>query len=364
MKQAELAESILEDCAQVVCDSSLLEPLRGSCVFITGGTGFVGTWLTELILYLNTRHNYGTRVILLSSQASSFRAKAPHLASRPELTLIQRDVRTVSEMPPDVKWVIHAAGNPDNRQHASDPLRVMQVIANGTAAVLEAATRLPDLEGLLNLSSGLVYGPQPWELAGIPEDSFAGLDCSSLTTVYPEAKRYAETLCVAYRNLHRLPIVNARPFAFIGPYQLLDRPWAINNFLRDGLQGGPIRIQGDGETVRSYMYASDMAWWLLRILVQGAVGQSYNVGNPQGVTLARLAEAIAGNFTVRPQVLLGVSSDRHLRRSRFVPNVSLAQNTLGLALTVDLDSSVRRTVLWHQMREKAGRTDREVERAW
>jgi nucleoside-diphosphate-sugar epimerase len=339
MIHAGLAESTLEDCAQAVSDPSLLEPLRGSCVFITGGTGFVGTWLTELISYLNTRHN--------------FRAKAPHLASHPELTLVQRDVRTVMEIPPDVKWVIHAAGTPDNRQHASDPLRVMQVIANGTTAVLEAATRLPDLNKLLNISSGLVYGPQPWDLTGIPEDSFTGLDCSSLTTVYQEAKRFAETLCVAYRNLHRLPIVNARPFAFVGPYQLLDRPWAINNFLRDGLQGGPIRIQGDGETVRSYMYASDMAWWILRILVQGAVGQSYNVGSPQAVTLARLAEVIAGNFTVRPQVLLGVSSDRHLRRSKFVPNVSLAQNTLGLKPAMDLDSAIRRTILWHQMRDKA-----------
>ena len=58
--------------------------------------------------------------------------------------------------------------------------------------------------------------------------------------------------------------------------------------------------------MRSYLYASDMAWWLLRILVQGAVGSSYNVGSPQGVTLARLAEIVASNFLARPQVLFGV----------------------------------------------------------
>ncbi len=67
----------------------------------------------------------------------------------------------------------------------------------------------------------------------------------------------------------KLPVVTARPFAFIGPYQGLDKPWAVNNFLRDALLGVPIRILGDADTVRSYMYPSDMAFWLLAILAEG-----------------------------------------------------------------------------------------------
>jgi dTDP-glucose 4,6-dehydratase len=179
----------------------------------------------------------------------------------------------------------------------------------------------------------------------------------------PKAKRLAETLCVAYRNQHRLPIVNARPFAFVGPYQLLDRPWAINNFIRDALQGGPIRIQGDGETVRSYMYGSDMAWWLLRILVRGAVGASYNVGSSRGVTLAQLAEMVAGGLPKRPRVLLGVSPVQRLHRSRLVPDVGLAQDTLGLKQTVDLETALRRTIWWHESRGRAEGANRESESA-
>ena len=352
---------IREDCGQVAEKISALKVLQGECLLITGGTGFIGVWLTELLAFLNDRHRLDAHVILLSSQAHTLSARAPHLVHRPDVTLIQQDVRRVMELPDEVGWIIHAAGTPDNRQHASDPLRVMQVIANGTASVLEATTRLPDLKKFMNISSGLVYGAQPWDMAGIPEESFYGLDCCSLAAAYPEAKRFAETLCAAYRNQHRLPIVNARPFAFIGPYQLLDRPWAINNFIRDALQGGSIRIQGDGETVRSYMYASDMAWWLLHILVQGTVGLSYNLGSPHAVTLARLAEMIASDFLVRPRVLLGVSSDQHPRRSRFVPDVSLAQNTLGLKQTVDLETAIRRTILWHQMPGKAQEPHHEME---
>ena len=147
----------------------------------------------------------------------SFGAKAPHLAIRPDVTLIQQDVRRVMELPDEIGWIIHAAGTPDNRQHASDPLRTTQVIVNGTAAVLEAASRLPDLKKLLNISSGLVYGPQAWDMKGIPEDSFAGLDCSSLAAAYPEAKRFAETLCAVYRNQRRLPIVNTLPLCLRRP---------------------------------------------------------------------------------------------------------------------------------------------------
>jgi dTDP-glucose 4,6-dehydratase len=340
---------VRQDCEQVAIDISRLEVLRGEHLLITGGTGFMGTWLTELLSFLNDHYGFGMHVSLMSSRMAAFRDKAPHLALRPDITLIQQDVRNVVDLPSEVGWVIHAAGNPDNRLHASDPLQVMRVIAQGTTSVLEAATRLPDLKKFLNISSGLVYGTQPWELAGIPEDFVGGSDCASVNAAYSEAKRFGETLCATYRNQHRLPIVNARPFAFLGPYQLLDRPWAINNFIRDSLRGGPIRIQGDGETVRSYMYASDMAWWILCILVQGAVGKSYNVGSPQSLTLAQLAEKVAVNFPERPKITLGFSSDRMLRRSKFIPDVSLIQDTLGLTLTVDLETAIQRTILWNQI---------------
>jgi dTDP-glucose 4,6-dehydratase len=232
--------------------------------------------------------------------------------------------------------------------HSSDPKKTIEVIVNGTNSALEMASRLPDLKKFLNISSGQIYGPQPWDMKLVPENYFSGIDCSSLTSVYPEAKRLAETLCTVYKNQHRLPIVNARPFAFIGPYQLLDRPWAINNFIRDSLRGGPIRILGDGNTVRSYMYPSDMALWLLTILVKGSVGFNYNVGSPNELTLHDLAEKIALKFERPPKIISRVSKDEHFRSTKFVPDVSLAQKTLGLSLKVDIDTAIIRTIRWNQ----------------
>jgi nucleoside-diphosphate-sugar epimerase len=344
------SDIIRQDCDHIAHGSThLLNPLKNSCMLITGGTGFMGTWLAEMVSYLNDAHDFHIRLMLLSSRASNFTARVPQIALRSDVKLIERDIRNLRDLAEDVNWVIHAAANPDSRHHASDPQRTVEVIVNGTSSVLEYATRLPDLRMFLNVSSGNVYGAQPWDLSGLSEDSFGGLDCSSLNATYAEAKRIGETLCTIYRNQHRLPLVNARPFAFIGPYQLLDRPWAINNFIRDSLRGGPIRILGDGETVRSYMYPADMAWWILNILVRGRTGSSYNIGSPQGVTLNQLAEKIATKFPHPPKILSGLSSDERMKRTKFVPDISLAQKSLGLKLKVDLDTAIQRTIQWNKL---------------
>lgn len=348
---SDLHLTIREDCRTSAASSTkALEALRGEAILVTGGTGFVGTWIAEMVAFLNDEHGFEIELLLLSTRANNWSARAPHLALRRDIELIERDVRSVVDIPSRVRWIIHAAGNPDSRQHASDPLATVDVIANGTRAVLNAATRLPELRKFLNVSSGLVYGAQPWELDAISENWQGSLDSAALSSAYAEAKRFGETLCSVFRNQHKLAIVNARPFAFIGPYQLLDRPWAINNFMRDALQGGPIRILGSGETVRSYMYPSDMTLWMLRLLVDGKVGASYNVGSSHAVSLEELARKVAAFFPLPPQIVTRGSVDSKTHRSKFVPDVELAQSALGLKSEFDLDAALRRTLRWNQMR--------------
>ena len=325
----------------------VLEPLRGGRLLIAGGTGFVGTWLAEAAAFLNDAHGFDLHLVLMARETDAFGMAMPHLTGRPEFRLMRGDIRGLRDLPAEVQWIIHAGATPDNRVHNTDPLRTMDTIVNGTKAALEAAVRLPTLNGFLNLSSGLVYGPQPPESKQISEKDFHGFDPSAFGSVYAEAKRMAETLCFAYANQQRLRVVNARPFAFIGPYQHLDRPWAINNFIRDGLHGGPIRILGDGETVRSYLYPADMAVWLLAILASGQSGESYNVGSPQEITLRAAAELVADQFPARPAVTASPPSARQTGHSRFVPDVTRIGQTLGLAPRFDLTTAIRRTLQWN-----------------
>ena len=340
---------ILDDYKNVVADKfHTLANLKNDVVVITGGTGFVGTWLAGLIAFLNDNHSFNTKIILLAKNIENFKKNRPHLASRNDVQLIAADVRYLHELPTETNWVIHAAGTPDNRIHSTYPLETMSVIANGTQSVLRAVERCSNFKMLLNISSGLVYGHQPLEHSHINENFVGAPKCGTVSSAYAEAKRYAETLCHSSRSQSRIPIVTARPFAFMGPYQSIETPWALNNFIKDALTGHAIRVLGDGKTVRSYMYASDMAFWLLTMLVRGQSGEVYNVGSPEPINLEALAQLVAKQFKAPLDIQLRTSSSNELQNSRFVPDVSLALNKLQLNITVDLNTAIKKTILWNK----------------
>lgn len=325
----------------------LLTQLKGKRLLITGGTGFLGTWLAELIASLNDDFGFGIEATLLARDTDGFTARLPHLATRRDLLLRRGDVRGLVELPREVSHVIHAAATPDNREHASRPVETMHVIAAGTAAVVSALERASGFERMLHVSSALVYGRQPEDLAALPEDH-PGAPALGVGSAYAEAKRYAETYCAAARSQLKLPVVTARPFAFVGPYQSLDRPWAINNFLRDALQGKPVRVQGDGQTVRSYLYGADAAAWVLRILVAGDPGSAYNIGSPEALTLEKLAHLVSDKVSSRPEVHLRTAGSTRVPKTRLVPDVARAAG-LGLSPGLPLEKALERTLEWHRL---------------
>lgn len=346
----EPAAQLARECAEAATPAVVeaLAPLRDELLVITGGTGFVGTWLTELVTHLNDAHGFRTRVHLVARRADGFQERSGHLTSRNDVTLAESDVRDIVELPADTGWLVHGAGTPDNRYHASDPVRTLQTFVHGTDAVMRTAARLERLRRVLHLSSGLVYGPQPLDHDAIREQDLGATEFDRVHAVYPEAKRAAETVLAAHRSANRLTTVTVRPFAFIGPVQALTAPWAVNNFLQDALHGGPIRILGNAGTVRSYLYPTDMAVWMLTALVRGRNGAAYNLGSRTGVTLRELADRVAAHAEGRIDVVEGGRGQRQTPPSRFLPDVSAAQADLGVTETVDLDTAIRRTLAWHR----------------
>lgn len=325
------------------CQQSLA-PLRNTHVYIAGGGGFMGLWLAEAITALNDEFSFGSRITIQTLSDSFLSSYAPHIKARLDVAIVRADCRNVI-VPEDAQYILYCATPTNSHIHQTEPTEVSSVIADGVRVMFDSAARLPDIRNILYVSSGNVYGSQPSGLVGLSEDSFQPCDPSVLSNAFMESVRFAESLCTSYRNEARLPVVIARGFAFVGPYQLPSITWALHNFIADALQNRAIRILGDGESVRSYLYASDAAVWFLRLLVEAQSGSVYNVGSPEVIRLLDVAKIVSSCFESRPSISV-LEEPRHLRRTRFVPDVSRIQRELGVAVSVGVEEAISKTIQW------------------
>jgi dTDP-glucose 4,6-dehydratase len=329
--------------------------LRGASVLVTGATGFVGSWLLETAAHANRAAGAGLRVFALVPPDFDVATQAPHLVGLDGVTFVHGDIRTLDRSAlarqhagaGTLDAVIHAAIAVDATTIAANPIPTLDTAVDGTRRVLELA-RESGASRFLFLSSGAVYGPPPAHLARIPESYLGGPDSTDPRLVYAEGKRIGEMMCACVTRAHGLPTVMARAFAFVGPHLPIDRHFAVGNFMRDTLAGGPVVVGGDGTPVRSYMYAADLAVWLWALLVRGEAGRAYNVGGEQEVDIAALARLVASfgdppcAVEVRGRAVAGATPERYL------PDVRLARETLGLTEQVALDDAIARTLRWHR----------------
>ena len=325
----------------------LWEELRGQRVFITGGTGFFGRWLLESLAWANDRLSLNASALVLSRNPDAFREKAPHLAGHPAIRFHLGDIRSFAFPEGRFSHIIHAATESSTRLNIVDPLHMFDTIVDGTRRALEFA-RHCGAPGFLLTSSGAVYGRQPPEMTHVPEDYSGAPDPADPRSAYGEGKRAAETLCTLFSKQYGIETRVARCFAFVGPHLSLDIHFAIGNFIRDGLKGGPIVVQGDGTPHRSYLYAADLAIWLLTILFRGERNRVYNVGSGESVSIAALAHMVAASFRPEVGVVVKGAANPGKAPERYVPSTARAKQELGLVPRISLPDAIARTIAFHR----------------
>jgi len=320
---------------------------RGERFFITGGTGFVGTWLMESLLWANQQLGLGVSVVVLTRNPGAYRQRLPHLAEDPCVTLLAGDASSFQHPAGSFPLVIHAATERYSAPTVCHPAATFGGDLAATERVLELA-RARQTARLLFTSSGAVYGEQPAQLCNIPEE-YAGAPLPTDTNaVYAHGKRASEYLCASYARACGFGAAIARLFAFTGPYLPLEKNYAAGNFVRDALAGGPVRMTGDGGAYRSYLYAADLAIWLWTILFRGRSGVAYNVGSPHSVTIAELARRVVKIAGGEIGIHVDPSAQPATVRARYVPSVQRAESELGLRVRVPLERGLRRMWDWHR----------------
>lgn len=317
------------------------EELRGERLFVTGGTGFFGGWMLESLLHANRRLDLGASAIVLTRNPDGYRHTAPYVADDPAITLLAGDVRVIEPAPGEFSHVLHLA---TETNLGADPAASFTTAVAGTARVAALASRFG--ARLLLASSGAVYGPQPPELERVAEDYAGGPSPLDAGAAYGHGKRAAEFLCAAAAVSAGLHPKIARCFAFVGPLLPLDANFAIGNFIRDALAGGPIRVRGDGTPRRSYLYAADLAVWLWTILVRGEDGRPYNVGSDQPIAIADLARLVAEEVRPGTPTEIARPPQPGALHAQYVPSTTRATSELGLRALVPLREAVRRTAEW------------------
>jgi dTDP-glucose 4,6-dehydratase len=327
----------------------LWDELRGQQIFITGGTGFFGCWLLESFIWANENLNLDAHATVLTRSPEAFQVKAPHLAGNEAVTLIQGDVRTFDFPSGTFSHIIHAATETSTKLNDENPLSMLDTIVAGTRHTLDFAKTCGTKKFLLT-SSGAVYGKQPPELTHIPEDYPGAPDPMDPKSAYGQGKRIAEHLCTLYARDTGIEMKIARCFAFVGPYLPLDVHFAIGNFIRDAMNGGPIIVKGDGTPYRSYLYAADLAVWLWTILFKGKSCRPYNVGSDEAVSIVEVAEQVAHCFSPILQVEIRGRPNRNRQEpaERYIPDADRAKNELGLGKLTSLRDGIARTICSQQ----------------
>lgn len=311
---------------------------RGARVLMTGCTGFLGSWLLASLAHANKRLGLN-----LSLELVTRRQSISELGSTACLRVVHSDVRHLRARG-HFDLVIHGAASSSARFGVGDgePREMISTIVDGTRRVLDASAGAR----MLLISSGAVYGRR--DVSPICESDDSAPDPMDPESAYGQAKRLAESLVAIAGTAGEIDPVVARLFTFIGPRIPLHAHFAAGNFLADYLARRPVKVRGNGEPVRSYMYAGDLPEWCWALLTRGKSGTAYNVGSARATTIACLAKRVAEQAVPPLEVEVLRQSPGGTIQDRYVPCTCRAERELALRTRTEIDEALVRTIRYHR----------------
>ncbi len=304
---------------------------------ITGGAGFLGSHLCELML------EKGWDVLCLDNLVTGNQSNVAHLIPHPRFRFAHQDVSRYIEVQGPVEAVLHFASPASPPDYLKFPIQTLKVGALGTHNTLGLA--MAKKAKFFLASTSECYGDP--QVSPQPETYWGHVNPVGPRGVYDEAKRYAEAMTMAYHRYHGLDTRIVRIFNTYGPRMRLNDGRALPNFLYQALSGEPITVYGDGKQTRSFCYVSDLLDGLYKLL-ESDEHEPTNIGNPQEITILEFAErvrALVGadvpiNFHPLPQ-------DDPKQRC---PDITKARRVLGWEPKVKLEDGLRLTYEYFRQR--------------
>lgn len=298
---------------------------------VTGGAGFLGSHLCDKLI------SEGFRVICIDNFITGSPDNIAHLFGNDNFNIIKHDVTNFIHVPGKVDYILHFASPASPIDYLKLPIQTLKVGSLGTHKALGLAKEKNAV--FLLASTSEVYGdplihPQS-------EDYWGNVNPVGPRGVYDEAKRFAESLTMAYNRYHGLQTRIVRIFNTYGPRMRLNDGRVLPTFIHQALKGEPLSIFGDGSQTRSFCYVDDLIEGIYRLLLSDEV-LPVNIGNPDEITIKQFAEEVLtltgskSKITYHPLP----EDDPKVRQ----PDISKAKEILGWEPKVSRTEGIKRTL--------------------
>ena len=298
MRRIELSvyssELYTEDVKSVYLLSLPWEKLANKVVLLSGATGMIGSFFTDVIMEKN-KQGLDCTIFALTRSPDKAKNRFLKFVEDEHLKFIPYDVKNPldADYIDKVDFVLHLASNTHPLQYSTDPIGTITTNIIGLQNLLDfsvqhAASRF------VFASSNEVYGENRGDVELFDEGYCGYINCNTLRAGYPESKRCGEALCQAYIKQTGLDVVIPRFTRTYGPTMLMSDTKAISQFIKKGIAGEDIVLKSAGNQYYSYEFVADSVSGLLTTLLLGNAGESYNIADENSdIRLKDLAQIIA-----------------------------------------------------------------------
>lgn len=301
---------------------------------ITGGAGFLGSHLCDLLLLK------GHEVICVDNLITGSAQNIEHIESD-RFTYLEHDVTKPLYFGDKIDYIFHLASPASPIDYFALPIQTLKVGALGTYNMLGLAKEHG--ARFLLASTSEVYGdplvnPQP-------ETYWGNVNPIGPRGVYDEAKRYGEAITMAYHRYHGMDTRIARIFNTYGPRMRAGDGRVVPNFINQALRGEDLTVYGDGSQTRSFCYVSDLVDGLFRLMMSD-FSDPVNIGNPGEMTVLEFAEVVVEIIGSDSQIVFEdlPVDDPKVRR----PDIGRAKDLLGWAPVVGLEEGLKGTIRYFE----------------
>jgi len=309
--------------------------LKSKRVMVTGGAGFIGSWLCERLL------DDGHEVVCVDNFFTGSRPNVHHMLKDNSFELIRHDVTFPIYLEVDEIYNLACPASPVHYQY--DPVHTTKTSVHGAINVLGLAKRVRGK--VLQASTSEIYGDP--QIHPQTEDYWGNCNPIGPRSCYDEGKRCAETLFFDYYRQHSVRIKIARIFNTYGPRMRPDDGRVISNLIVRALANEPMSIYGDGLQTRSFCFVSDLVDGLVRLMETGdEVTGPINLGNPVEFTILELAELIIKLTGSRSQLVFSALPADDPRQRQ--PDITRAKKILDWSPTIQLREGLKETISYFE----------------